>query len=160
MKDAEWYCNAGGFHVMLRSRSLLNLGHDSYGSQMGRSALGCNLTEILFWSIFSGTSLFSEILAVEHTEAESWHGHFRELEPNIFRRISPVFGADPHLNFPGDLSIKIQARNLWSFEFQNEDSDVTRKPPGGPFKPDSWPSCGQSRSSRWLTTFSEKLAQF
>ena len=33
---------------MLRSRSLLNLGHSSYGSHMGPSAVGCNLTEICF----------------------------------------------------------------------------------------------------------------
>ena len=39
---------AGGFHVMLWSRSLLNLGHGPYGSHMGPSAVSCNLTEICF----------------------------------------------------------------------------------------------------------------
>ena len=46
---------------MLRSRSLLNLGHGPYGSHMGPSAVGCNLTEIGFreflavptWSVTS-----------------------------------------------------------------------------------------------------------
>ena len=41
-------CNAGGFHVMLWSPSMLNLGHGPYGSHMGPSAIGCNLTEICF----------------------------------------------------------------------------------------------------------------
>ena len=36
----------GGVLVMPRSRSPLNLGHDPYGSRMGHSAVGCNLTEI------------------------------------------------------------------------------------------------------------------
>ena len=57
----HYVCNAGGFHVMLRSRSLLNLGHGPYGSHMGPSAVGCNLTEICFgvflavptWSVTS-----------------------------------------------------------------------------------------------------------
>ena len=42
------YCNAGGFHVMLQSRPLLNLGDGPYGSHMGPSAVCCNLTEICF----------------------------------------------------------------------------------------------------------------
>ena len=33
---------------MLRNWSLLNLGHGLYGSHMGPSAVGCNLTEICF----------------------------------------------------------------------------------------------------------------
>ena len=33
---------------MLPSRSLLNLGHGPYGSHMGPSAVGCNLTKICF----------------------------------------------------------------------------------------------------------------
>ena len=79
----------------------------------------------MFRSISSGTYLFSDILVVEHTEAESWHGHFRELEANIFRRKSPCLEQIRTWIFLGcDWSIKIQARNLRSFEFQNEASDV------------------------------------
>ena len=33
---------------MLRSRSLLNLGHDPYSFHMGLIAVGCNLTEMYF----------------------------------------------------------------------------------------------------------------
>ena len=79
----------------------------------------------MFRSIFSGTYLVSDILVVEHTEAGSWHGHFRELEANIFRRKSPCLEQIRTWIFLGcDWSIKIQARNLRSFEFQNEASDV------------------------------------
>ena len=46
---------------MLRSRSLLNIGHDPYDSLMGLSAVGCNLTRICFGIFFSGTYLFSDI---------------------------------------------------------------------------------------------------
>ena len=79
----------------------------------------------MFRSISSGTYLFSGILVIEHTEAGSWHGHFRELEANIFCRKSPCLEQIRTWIFLDcDWSIKIQARNLQSFEFQNEASDV------------------------------------
>ena len=79
----------------------------------------------MFWSISSGTYLFSDILVVEHTEAGSWHGHFRELEADIFRRKSPCSEQIRTWIFLGCAwSINIQAQNLWSFGFQNEASDV------------------------------------
>ena len=80
----------------------------------------------MFRSISSGTYLFNDILVVEHTKAGSWHGHFRELEANIFRRKSPCLEQIRTWIFlVCDWPIKIQARNLQSFEFQNEASDVT-----------------------------------
>ena len=84
----------------------------------------------MFQTISSGTYLFSGILVVEHTEAGSWHGHFRELEANIFRRKSPCLEQIRTWIFLGyDWSIKIQVRNLQSFEFQNKASDVILENP-------------------------------
>ena len=36
---------------MVRSRSVLNLDHDPYGSHMGLSAVSCNLTE-MYYGVF------------------------------------------------------------------------------------------------------------
>ena len=78
----------------------------------------------MFQSISSGTYLFSDILVVEHTEAGWWHGHFRKLEANIFRLKLCLEQIRTWIFLGYDWSIKIQFRNLQSFEFQNEASDV------------------------------------
>ena len=79
----------------------------------------------MFRSISSGTYLLSEILVVGHTKAESWRGHFRELETNIFLWKSPCLEQiRTWISLGGDWSIEIQAWNLRNSEFQNEASDV------------------------------------
>ena len=112
----------------------------------------------MFRSTSNGTYLFSDILVVEYMEAGSWHGHFRELEANIFRRKSPCLEQIHTWIFLGcDWSIKIQARNLRSFEFQNEASDVILGNPmaihlnltAGPVVVSQRSSCGWTSLPYW-----------
>ena len=92
-----------------------------------------------------------DLIVVEHTEAESWHGHFNELEANVFRWKFPCSEQIRTWIFVYcDWSIIIQVRNLWNSMFQNEASDVIL---GNPMvvhlNLTAGPVVASPRSSRW-----------